>query len=72
MNKCMRRFERYRLILRHDYVDEGGKNICQIEDPLVMDYMIGKDENFDSPCDGVLLNQLIDWFKHEILRIKGE
>lgn len=65
-------FERYRLILRHDYVGEDGKNIHQIEEPLIMDYIISKDEKHYSPCDGVLLNQLIDWFKHEILRIKGE
>ena len=71
MNKRMN-FERYRLILRHDYVDEDGKNIYQIEEPLIMQYTICKNDKYYSPCEGVLLNQLMDWFKQEILKRKEE
>ena len=66
------KYERYRLILKHEYIDEDMRNTYQIEEPLVMDYMISKNEMYYSSCEGVLLNRLMDWFKHEILRIKGE
>lgn len=66
------KYERYRLILKHEYIDEDMRNTYQIEEPLVMDYMISKNEKYYSPCEGVLLNRLMDWFKHEILKIKGE
>lgn len=65
-------YERYRLILRHDMVDEGGEKIYQIEEPLIMQYTICKNDKYYSPCKGVLLNQLMDWFKQEILRRKEE
>ena len=57
--------ERYRLILKHEYIDDDGI-VHKIEDPYVIDSL-----SFNMPDYGyppvIRVDAMMDQFKHELL-----
>lgn len=57
--------ERYRLILKHEYIDDDGI-VHKIEDPYVIDSL-----SFNMPDYGyppvIRVDAMMDRFKHELL-----
>lgn len=60
-------FEQYTLILRHDWVQTTlkGDERIQIDEPLVMRYSV---DRVMAPGPAVILNNMMDDFKTEILK----
>ena len=57
-------FERYRLILVHEYVDEKGA-AHRLEDPICTDYNIMYDRV--NPPASVIINEMLEKLKRFIL-----
>ena len=63
--------ERYRLILKHEYIDDDGI-VHKIEDPYVIDNLSFDLAGYGCP-PAIRVNAMIDQFKHELLeRISQE
>ena len=60
-------FEQYTLILRHDWVQGSpkGEERIQIDEPLIMRYSV---DRVMAPGPAVILNNMMDDFKTEILK----
>lgn len=57
-------FERYRLIFKHEYIDSDGEAHA-IEEPLVINY--NKIANLYNTSSSIVINDMIDKLKHELL-----
>lgn len=57
------KFERYKLVLRHEFVD--GENVCEIEKPIVVQYCV------DRSCRGssIIVNEMIEKLRHHMLSV---
>ena len=63
-------FERYRVILKHEYFDNQG-NHYEIEEPLVLDYTFLRSEYYISVP--TLINDMMDRLKFALLdRLKKD
>lgn len=61
--------ERYRIVLKHEYVGNEGKPY-QIEEPLCIEYMVPHSDYL--PPSTVLINEMMDRLKTAMLdRVKG-
>lgn len=60
------KFERYKLVLRHEFVD--GENVCEIEKPIVVQYCV------DRSCRGssIIVNEMIEKLRHHMLSVIEE
>jgi len=59
-------FERYRLILTHEYIDEKGV-AHRLEDPIRTDYSVVVDRL--APPKAIIVNEMIEKLKHFMLNI---
>lgn len=59
-------FERYRLTLVHEYIDENGE-AHKIEDPVRTDYSVVVDRL--APPKAIIVNEMIEKLKHFMLNI---
>ena len=50
-------YERWRLILKHDMVNEEGKS-CQLDNPIIVDHL--KPNGLFAPSDEGTVNDMID------------
>ena len=57
--------ERYRLILKHEYIDDDGI-VHKIEDPYVIDSFSPVLAGYGCP-PAIRVNAMLDQFKHELL-----
>lgn len=57
-------FERYRLVLTHEYIDNDGK-AHKLEDPICTEYNIMMDKF--APPRSVIVNEMIERLKHFML-----
>ena len=55
------KFERYRLVLRHEFVD--GEEIHEIEKPIVISYCVDRRYGGSS----IIINEMIDRLRNAIL-----
>ena len=63
-------FERYRVILKHEYFDNQG-NHYEIEEPLAVEYTILRSEYYIPVT--ILINEMMDKLKFALLdRLKKE
>ena len=58
-------YERYRIIMRHDFIDDQGKSY-EIDDPLFVDYTIFRGEKYGMPMP-LLLNEMMDKLKKAMI-----
>ena len=65
-------YERYRIIMRHDFIDDQGKSY-EIDDPLCADYTILRGEKYGMPMP-LLLNEMMDKLKEALIDLadRGE
>ena len=63
-------FERYRIIMRHEYVDDQGKSY-EIDDPLSVDYMILRGEKYGMPMP-LLINEMMDKLKKALIDLANK
>ena len=57
-------YERYRIILRHEFVDDRGR-CYDLNEPLTVEYTILRGEKYGMP-QPILLNEMIDKLKMEL------
>ena len=58
-------FERYRIILRHELIDDQGE-AYKIDDPLSVDYMMLRGEKYGMPMP-LLINEMMDKLKMALI-----
>lgn len=57
-------FEKYTLILKHE-MQISEEDTYAVEEPLVLVYAVDRSMGYNKP---ILLNYMLDRFKHEILK----
>lgn len=63
-------YERYRIIMRHDFIDDQGKSY-EIDDPLSVDYMILRGEKYGMPMP-LLINEMMDKLKKALFDLANK
>ena len=58
-------FERYRITLRHEFIDDQGE-AYKIDDPLSVDYMMLRGEKYGMPMP-LLINEMMDKLKMALI-----
>lgn len=60
------KFERYKLVLRHDFVD--GEDVHEIEKPLVIQYCVDRSYGGGS----IIVNEMIEKLRYHMLSVIEE
>lgn len=60
-------YERYRLTLQHEFVDDHGANF-NLDEPLVIEYIMLRGEAYRVPTP-LLLNEMMDKMKAGLLNL---
>lgn len=63
-------FERYRIIMRHEFIDDQGE-VHEIDDPLFVDYKMlrGEKYGFSMP---LLINEMMDILKKALIDLANK
>ena len=62
-------FERYKIILCHEYSDSDGQ-LHNIEEPLCVSYVVVRGEKYGG--ESIMINEMMDRLKQALLQRIGE